>query len=107
MEIGLCCRDEELILFMNRFDKDKDNFLRYSEFCDAFLPIDSFHASLLAKKTPAVASHNIRLCQLFYPDTKNLFIEAWKLLFISELEIEKMRVTCSRKHNFSQHDAFI
>lgn len=40
---------------MQRFDKDKDNHLRYSEFCDAFLPIDSFHASLLAKKAPLSA----------------------------------------------------
>ena len=51
-ELGFCCREEELLLFMQRFDKDKDNNLRYSEFCDAFLPIDSFHASLLAKKAP-------------------------------------------------------
>lgn len=37
---------------MKRFDKDGDDRLRYSEFCDAFLPGDSFHASLLAKKAP-------------------------------------------------------
>lgn len=37
---------------MRRYDKDDDAKLRYSEFCDAFLPIDSFHASLLAKKPP-------------------------------------------------------
>jgi len=54
-EINLCCKEEELLLFMQRFDKDRDNHLRYSEFCDAFLPIDSFHASLLAKKAPLSA----------------------------------------------------
>ena len=56
-EIGLKVNDEQLVLFMNRYDKDKDNYLKYSEFCDAFLPIDSFHASLLAKKSPTVAAH--------------------------------------------------
>ena len=44
--------EDELALFMKRFDKDSDKKLRYSEFCDAFLPVDSFHASLLAKKAP-------------------------------------------------------
>jgi hypothetical protein len=94
---------------MHRYDKDKDNYLRYSEFCDAFLPIDSFHASLLAKKTPATAAHlsHVPRVQVFYPETRRIFLETWKLLYISELEVEKMRVGCSRKHNFSSHDAFM
>ena len=37
---------------MKRYDKDEDGKLKYSEFCDSFLPTDSFHASLLAKKAP-------------------------------------------------------
>lgn len=51
-EMGMSASDKELRLFMKRFDKDMDGQLRYSEFCDAFLPVDSFHASLLAKKAP-------------------------------------------------------
>lgn len=39
-------------MIMKRYDKDEDGRLRYSEYCDAFLPTDSFHASLLAKKAP-------------------------------------------------------
>jgi hypothetical protein len=40
------------MLYLSRYDKDKDGRLKYSEFCDSFLPIDPFHASLLAKKAP-------------------------------------------------------
>jgi len=39
-------------LFMIRYDKNEEGRLRYGSFCDAFLPIDAFHASLLAKKAP-------------------------------------------------------
>lgn len=35
---------------MKRFDKDKDAVLRYAEFCEAFLPVDSYYATVLARK---------------------------------------------------------
>lgn len=31
---------EDISFFMKRYDKDEDGRLRYSEFCDAFLPTD-------------------------------------------------------------------
>jgi Ca2+-binding EF-hand superfamily protein len=57
-ELNCRHKEEELLLFMERFDRDKDGAVRYSEFCDAFLPIDSFHASLLAKKAPLSSAQN-------------------------------------------------
>lgn len=51
-DLGLEVNNDEITLFMARFDQDNDRKLRYSEFCQAFLPQDSFHASLLAKKAP-------------------------------------------------------
>jgi len=48
---------DDIAYFMKRYDKDEDGRIRYSEFCDAFLPIDSFHASLLAKKAPLHMYH--------------------------------------------------
>jgi Ca2+-binding EF-hand superfamily protein len=49
---SLTIQPKDLVLYMNRYDKDRDGSLRYSEFCDSFLPIDPFHAKLLAKKAP-------------------------------------------------------
>lgn len=43
---------DDIELYLKRYDKDEDGKLRYSEFCDSFLPTDPFHASLLAKKAP-------------------------------------------------------
>lgn len=32
--------DDDLALFMKRYDKDGDGRLKYTEFCDSFLPLD-------------------------------------------------------------------
>ena len=48
---------DDIQFIMKRYDKDEDGRLKYSEFCDAFLPTDSFHASLLAKKAPLHLYH--------------------------------------------------
>ncbi len=68
---------------MKRYDKDRDGRLKYSEFCDSFLPIDPFHASLLAKKAPLQVRdmQSIRKDLLFYPETRELLISCWRLHF--------------------------
>ena len=38
--LGIVPTIEELELFFNRYDKDKDGRLRFSEFCNAFVPQD-------------------------------------------------------------------
>lgn len=54
---NLYASTEDIQLYMKRYDKDEDGRLRYSEFCDSFLPTDAFHASLLAKKAPMHMYH--------------------------------------------------
>ena len=39
--LGMRVTVEEMTLFMQRYDKDNDCKLRYSEFCQAFLPQDA------------------------------------------------------------------
>lgn len=56
-QLNVFANDGDLHLFMRRYDKDGDDKLRYSEFCDSFLPTDPFHASLLAKKAPLHMYH--------------------------------------------------
>lgn len=43
---------QEIIQFMKVFDKEQDGKLKYSQFCDAFLPLDTQYASVLAQKPP-------------------------------------------------------
>jgi hypothetical protein len=77
---------------MKRYDKDEDGKLKYSEFCDAFLPTDSFHASLLAKKAPMHMYHiQSQKDKIFYPETRELFISTWKTHIQNENEAERIR----------------
>ena len=78
--LGIEPTNAELTVFMKRFDKDNDSMLRYSEFCEAFLPIDSFHASLLAKKSPGECA--------FSPETVAHYKGIWKQHFDTETQIE-------------------
>ena len=93
---------------MKRFDKDGDDKLRYSEFCYAFLPSDSFHASLLAKKAPLTMYPQALIPkeQIFYPETTSLFLHAWTTHLQNEIEAEKLRLFTQKKKGFSVHNAF-
>lgn len=66
---------------MKRYDKDEDGRLRYSEFCDAFIPSDNFHASLLAKKAPMHMYTNAERENIFYPETRDLFADCFRTHF--------------------------
>lgn len=77
---------------MSRYDRDRDGKLRYSEFCDSFLPTDPFHASLLAKKAPLqVSSVSRKDLGLFYPETRELLVTCWRMHFDHEREAEAIR----------------
>lgn len=84
---------DDIQLIMKRYDKDEDGKLKYSEFCDAFLPTDSFHASLLAKKAPLHMYHmQVSKEKVFYPETKELFCLSFKTHINNEREAERLRL---------------
>lgn len=72
---------------MRRFDKDGDQLLRYSEFCEAFIPIDTFYASMLAKKAPQVTNPSVMFC----PPTLNMYKDVWALHLRNEMLIDRIR----------------
>ena len=74
---------------MRRFDKDGDHMLRYSEFCEAFLPVDNFHASLLAKKAPQIGVTQTQV--MFCPSTMEQYRDVWAVHLRNEMLIEKLR----------------
>lgn len=107
-DLGLEVTNDEITLFMARFDQDNDRKLRYSEFCQAFLPQDSFHASLLAKKAPMTMypQSMVPRVHIFYPETTELFLQAWTTHLQNEIQAEQLRLLTHKKSNFSAHQAF-
>lgn len=95
---NLAVSSRDISLYMTRYDRDRDGKLRYSEFCDSFLPIDRFHASLLAKKAPLLGGssiQNLRQELLFYPETREILVACFRMHFDNEREAEKIRVKIS------------
>lgn len=90
-------------MYLKRYDKDEDGKLRYSEFCDSFLPTDAFHAGLLAKKAPLHIHQQLNMPResIFYAETKDLFLHSWRIHFTNESEAEKLRLTLSCNTNFN------
>jgi hypothetical protein len=92
---------------MNRYDKDRDGRLKYSEFCDSFLPLDPFHAKLLAKKAPLNVREAPRRDLLYYPETRELLIACWRMHFEHEIEAERLRVLFQKNNpNFDGYSCF-
>ncbi|CDW77960.1 ef hand family protein [Stylonychia lemnae] len=98
---------EDLKLYFSRYDKDEDGRLKYSEFCDSFLPIDAFHASLLAKKAPLHMYHGqVPKEKVFYQETRELFIQCWNTHIQNENEAEKIRLQLAGKQGFNPYLCF-
>lgn len=101
---GVFISDEDIELYLKRYDKDEDGKLRYSEFCDSFLPNDPFHASLLAKKAPMHLNQlNVPRDMIFYQETKELFNLCWKTHFTNESEAEKIRLNLCCNTSFNPY----
>jgi len=49
-EIGVYPASEEMDLFVKRYDKNSDGRIKFSEFCDAFSPIDNYYATMLNRR---------------------------------------------------------
>jgi len=106
--LGLQVSEQELSLFVKRFDKDGDGKLRYVEFVDAFMPHDVFHGSLLSKKGPLTMYPQTLLPseQVFYPETVSMFLHVWTTHMQNEIEAEKLRLFTQKRKGFSVHSAF-
>lgn len=66
---------------MEIFDKDGDGFLKYTEFCDAFLPLDNEQAAKLAAKPPLYEEEEVDWNRQWPSDLKVEFANVWKTHF--------------------------
>lgn len=82
--------------------------LRFSEFCDAFTPLDAYYGALLNKRT----SNDIRgrLYQrddCFMGETKLEFKNIWRTHFKIESYSESLRQRLYKRPGFNLYEAFI
>ena len=49
-KLNIAATSEDLCNFMKRYDKLESGRLKYSDFCDAFIPLDPVNANKLCKR---------------------------------------------------------
>jgi len=87
---GIFATQNELYLFMRKFDADNDSLLKYTEFCDAITPKAVEYASLMTKRLPTYAD-DADLDIVFSYDTKRIFGKLLNSLIANEIKSEALR----------------
>lgn len=78
--IGLFATSDEINLFIKRYDIDKNQKLRFSEFFDAMLPADAYYSEILRRRNSnGIRSYYRDDCFSF--STKLAFKDLMKLHF--------------------------
>jgi hypothetical protein len=67
--IGVYPTFDECQLFMARYDRSKDGKLTFTEFQDAFLPLDAYYAAMLSRRGTNYVPRVVNRLDVFVPHT--------------------------------------
>ena len=81
----------DITLFFIRYDKDRDGLLRFSEFTQAFLPLDESHAALLEARNANPPGYP------FSDRTLHLYRSLWLSIFRLESRSELLKTHLSKR----------
>ena len=105
-EIGLYAHREDVYLFVRRYDKDSDGRMLYSDFCDAFTPKSSYHASNLNSRKAYYLHGRYHKFEYFTREVRDQYMRAYRTHFSVEESAELLRKRLRRRPGFNVHDAF-
>lgn len=86
--IGVVPSSADIELFFQRYDRDRDGHLRFSEFCDAFVPYDRNYSQMLNQRQSNRRQNqygNTKADYLFLPVTILDFQDLWRTHFRCEV----------------------
>ena len=90
-EIGVQFDVHELDLLLMHFDKEQKGALKYSEFCDAFVPKSlQCQQELQARKASNLKNQKTYV-QMFSEHTRELYAALWDQLLQTEMIVEQER----------------
>lgn len=105
--IGVYPTSEEVELFVTRYDRTHDRRLTFSEFSEAFLPVDSYYSNMLSKRNGNVMTRTLfRRDDVFLGDTQVEFRSMWRTHFKVECATETLRQKLKSRPMFDVHQAF-
>ncbi len=89
--IGVFPTHDEVDLFFQRYDNDKNGRIGFQEFAKAFESDDSYYANMLIRRPSNHRSPNYRRDDCFYADTQIEFRNMWRVHFKCENGAERVR----------------
>ena len=108
-QLGMVPSQDEIELFFYRYDKDKDGRLRFTEFCEAFVPLDQNYAHMINSRQSNHRSGSYVSANpehVFIPLTLLDFKELWRTHFRVEIMAEDLRHRLEANPLFSLVHAF-
>ena len=104
--IGIFPTQDELDLFVTRYDTSGDRRLNHREFSDAFLALDAHYARMVEVRGSNHRYPTYRRDDCFYPHTADEFKNVWRTHFRSETSAESTRQRLQRNPYFNAYEAF-
>lgn len=93
-------------LFFLHFDKDQKGALKYSEFCDAFVPKSQQCQQELQGRKASNLKNSKSYEQMFSEHTRMLYRALWEQLLHTEVVVEQERQLLLQNTNFDIQKAF-
>lgn len=88
--LGVAFSMQEIELFYKRYNKQRDNKFKYSDFTDALMPIDEHYSRLQGMKRMQYLYYNN-----FETETMNLYLQLWETMMKNEIEAERIKFKIS------------
>jgi Ca2+-binding EF-hand superfamily protein len=108
-KLGIVPTQDEIDLFFHRYDKDRDGRLRFTEFCEAFVPQEVHYAHMINSRHSMNRSSvfaGVMAEHLFVPITVMDLKEVWRTHFRVEMLAEDLRQKLSMNPLFNLENAF-
>jgi len=91
---------QDVLFFIKRYDRLETGRLRYSDFCDAFLPLDTVSSNQVCKRKPKGGDN------YFCQETLDLYKLCWFTHFANELEMDDLRAQLKQNVKFDAYSCF-
>ena len=84
--IGLKINTSDVMYFIKKYDRNESGRLKYSDFCDALIPLETSSAKILCKRQPKSVGDSY-----FCEETFNLYKLYWQTHFGNEQQFDELR----------------
>lgn len=105
-DYGIYPHKEDVYLFTRHYDRDSDGRLLFSDFCDAFCPLEPALALELNRRDAYHVHKGFSRSMYFRKETRDHYMRVIRLHMSIEESAELLRKKLQKRPGFSLHSAF-